>query len=181
MEDIKVIHKLDESLNQRIIIIKNEEEPLDIITSTNKQESYYHATYLKYYLNFEYLKDNMLQQVKNRIHGSDGIIVSNISYYLMKKYQDIIFIETTNDNEEERYGIINFPDSISEIQYQKLKEIFHYLKNFTSILVQGGLKSDGVIVTETTYFKELSQGNIKIENIEDYLKEIRVKTEEKHL
>lgn len=179
--DIKVIHKLDENLNQRIIIIKDEENSLDIITSKNKQESYYHATYLKYYLDFEYLKDNMLQQVKHRINGSDGIIVSNITYYLMKRYNDVVFMETTEDNQEERYGIINLPDSISEIQYQEIKKLFEYLNKFTCILVQGGLKSDGVIVTDATYVKELKQDSIKLENINEYLNEIKVKTEEKHL
>lgn len=182
MEDIKVIHELDESLNQRIIVIKNDQEkPLDIITSNDKNISYYHATYLKKYLNFEYLEDDTLQQVKHKINGSDGIIVSNITFYLMKRYNDIIFMETTKDNEQERYGIINLPDNISELQYQRLKELFKYLKQFASVLVQGGLKSDGIMVTDVMYSNILDTEDIKIENIDEYLQEIKTKTEEKHL
>ena len=69
MDDIKVIHELNEEVNQRIIIIKGDSEtPLDIVTSESKEDSYYHAMYLKNYFDFEYLEDETLQQIKSRCY-----------------------------------------------------------------------------------------------------------------
>ena len=74
---------------------------------------------------------------------------------------------------------MNLPDHITEIQYQEMKKLFEYLKDFSVLLIQGGMKSDGVMVTEATYAKELEKENINIENIDEYLQQL--KTEEKHL
>ena len=45
--DIEVIYDLDESKNQRIFIFRPEEtvQPLNIIASENKNESYIHGLY----------------------------------------------------------------------------------------------------------------------------------------
>ena len=46
--DIEVIYDLDESKNQRIFIFRPEEtvQPLNIIASENKNESYIHGIYI---------------------------------------------------------------------------------------------------------------------------------------
>lgn len=149
MEDIQVIHELDEAKNQRVIIFRGEESPqnkLDIITSADKEESYYHCSYFKKYLETEYLDDAELQRIRPNIKLADGLVTTSIIYYLSKVYNDITFTETTADYTKERYGVFYLPDEISLEQYQEIEKLQDYFKQFTSILIQGDLNTDNYIV-----------------------------------
>lgn len=169
MEDIKTIHELDENLNQRIIII-NDKPELDVITSSKKEQSYYHCNYLKKYLESAYLEDQTLQVIRPKISVADGIVTANIIYYLLKHYNDIAFIETTKDHSKERYAILYLPDEISKSQYEFMKEkLGSHMNKFSSILIQGGLQNKNGL-PEATIYEEFEKNNI--EKIWKLLKDI---------
>ena len=159
MNDIKTIHELDDSLNQRVIIIKDEPS-LDIVTSSNKEQSYYHCNYFRKYLESSYLEDPILQMIAPKISVADGIVTANIICYMLKQYNSVIFTETTQDFSNERYAILYLPDEIKKEQYKliedKLKE---YLTKFTSVLIQGELKNKNGL-PEANFCKEVKQENI---------------------
>ena len=181
MKDIKVIHELDESLNQRIIFIKNNGEEnslIDIVTSENKKESYYHALYFKEYLKDHYLEDEELQRIVPKINPLDSLIISNIIYYIINKYQEVIFMETTQDYSSERYGVLTLPDEINESQYEKIMSLKDYFKKFQSIMIQGKLINDGVMVTDSE-IKEIIEGQ-ESEKLQEILI-LLMKKEEKYL
>lgn len=52
LNDIEVIYNLDESKNQRIFIFRPEEtvQPLNILASEKKNESYIHGIYIKKFI-----------------------------------------------------------------------------------------------------------------------------------
>lgn len=179
MTDIRLIHEMNEDLNQRIIVIKNEgDNLLDIMVSDDKKSSYFHLQYIKKYINSAYLDDELLKKIRNMDINGDGATI--IMYHILKQYDNIIFMETTSDNETKRTGIMNLPDEMSEKQYKKLQELYPYFKNFSSILIQGGLQSsDHMHVTDANFAKEIKGG--KIEEIDYYLKTLIKKVEEKHM
>ena len=124
--DIEVIYDLDESKNQRIFIFRPEEtvQPLNIIASKNKNESYIHGIYIKKFLEQEYLDDEAIQNVKDKIIYSARSIIS----YLVNRHGNLIFAETTKDGSKRRDGIFFVPTELSQKQYDCQKKIFHILK-----------------------------------------------------
>jgi len=153
LNDIKVIYELDETKNQRIIIFRSEEtdKPLNIITNQNKNESYIHGLYIKQFLEQEYLDDEAIRNVKDKIIYSARSIIS----YLVNKYGNLIFAETTKDGSKRRDGIFFVPTELNQKQYDCLKEHFSYFKNFEMILMQE-CKSDD-IATEFFNKEELKK------------------------
>lgn len=167
---IQVIYELDESKNQRIIIIRGEEDTnrLNIITSENKDESYYHGYYLKKYFDQEYLYDITMQGIKDKIDGN-FYMTKSIIYFLANKYKNIIFTETTKDFSTERTGIFFVPDVISDFQFLEIQKLMPYFKNFETILLQDNLTNENIFDESTYIFKDE-----KIAEIEEYFK-MRVK------
>ena len=167
--EFQIKKELDETVNQRIIIIRGEaeiEKRLNIITSKDKMYSYYHSAYLKAYLNNEYLDDQNLQNVKERMSPMDSIVSANIIYYLLKNYNDIIFTETTQDNSNQKTAILYLPDEILEEQQQEMITLIPYFEKFSSIMIQASLKHNGIVPEAEEY--ETIRQNIG-ENIQNYL------------
>lgn len=159
--DIEIIYKLDESRNQRIIIFREDGsiEPLNIITSSNKNESYVHGIYLKKYLEKEYLEDEAIQNIRDKIIYS----TRSVLYYLVNRYGNLIFAEITKDGNKKRSGIFFSPDELTQTQYDTLKEILPYFENFESILVQNCTSDD--LATDFFDKSELKELDEKFKNL----------------
>ena len=159
--DIEVIYDLDESKNQRIFIFRPEEtvQPLNIIASKNKNESYIHGIYIKKFLEQEYLDDEAIQNVKDKIIYSARSIIS----YLVNRHGNLIFAETTKDGSKRRDGIFFVPTELSQKQYDCLKENFSYFENFEMILLQE-CKSDDIA---TEFFSKY-----ELEKLDEYFKNL---------
>ena len=104
-------------------------------------------------------------------------MVANIFFYLINQYQTIIFVETTEDNCNQKYGILYLPEEITKIQLVALQEFSNYLEKFTSILIQGGLGSEGFGFTSASLAKELRAEEIRA--LQEYIKPY-IKNKEKH-
>ena len=161
LNDIEVIYNLDESKNQRIFIFRPEEtvQPLNIIASKNKNESYIHGIYIKKFLEQEYLDDEAIQNVKDKIIYSARSIIS----YLVNRHGNLIFAETTKDGSKRRDGIFFVPAELTQKQYDCLKENFSYFENFEMILLQE-CKSDDIA---TEFFSK-----DELEKLDDYFKNL---------
>lgn len=137
INNIEVHNDLREDKNNRVLILHQNGE-VDVITSPIGEVSYYHMLYFKEYLNKKYLEDEVLQKYKD-VSSQPAIII----YFLLKKYGDVIFTETTKDGELKRYGIIYFPDFMTREQVEKIESLKdNYLNGFTELLVQAGYYID---------------------------------------
>jgi hypothetical protein len=138
MDDIIIKGDYDNSINERVFIIHGEDEmegKLDIVSNLEKDNSYFHFVYLNEYVKIKYKHDLELQYLANNGYYPDTII-----YLLVKKYNDIIFKDTTKDHEKNRYGIFFLPDSISENQLDSLEILKEYVKDFKEYLVISKLR-----------------------------------------
>ncbi len=128
---IELSHEISKEKNNRVVILHPNGE-MDVIASPIREVSHYHMLYFKQYLNTYHLDDEVLQKYKN-VSTQPGIII----YFLLKKYGDIIFTETTKDEEEKRYGILYFPDSVTEEQIEKMEEFKkNHFNHFSELLLQ---------------------------------------------
>ena len=161
INDIEVIYNLDETKNQRVFIFRSEEtaKPLNIITSENKNESYIHGVYIKKFLEQEYLDDEAIQNVKDKIIYSARSIIT----YLVNRHGSLIFAETTKDGSKRRNCIFFVPTELSQKQYDCLKENFSYFENFEMILMQECKSED--IATEFFNKEELEKLNEYFSNL----------------
>ncbi len=162
INNIEIHNDLQEEKNKRVLILHQNGE-MDVVTSPIEEISYYHMLYFKEYLNSHYLDDELLQRYKD-ISSQPAIII----YWLLKKYGDVVFTETTKDGEEKRYGIIYFPDFVTREQVEKiefLKE--NHLNKFTELLVQTGYYIDEYNMINNRVYEEVVVPNFS--KLDEYI------------
>lgn len=128
--EIKVGQILQLNQRNRVIVIHSD-GTYDVVSSSIYNESYYHIDYFKEYLKYNYLDDKDIQRFKETASQPSTLI-----YLMLKNHNDIIFTETTRDDEDSRYGIFYLPDLVSEEQkdmYDNLKKV--YFSHFKELLL----------------------------------------------
>lgn len=130
--EILIENKLSENMSNRVVVI-HEDGQLDVVASLKDKGTQYHIKYFQAYLEQRYLDDQTLQT-----YAKTATEPSTIIYLLLKNKGDIVFTETTSDTEENKYGILYLPDTISKEQKEKI-EMFKntHLKEFKELLLYG--------------------------------------------
>lgn len=174
-EDITIKKNWDESRNERVIIIygdsfndnQNRNGQIEIISS-KKENNYYHYLYLKAHAKTNYITD---KQYQNCIEQSQNTLIPAIAIFIQNdKYNNIIFTETTQENSDNRYGILYFPThSPSEEQYQSFNQLKEKLKDFKEILVYAApYINDGILDNEISFIMKQNE----METIDTKIKEL---------
>lgn len=148
--EIKVGNIINNNQRNKIIVI-HEDGTFDVISSPKDQESYYHINYFKKYLDSMYLDDLDLQRYKDISTQPTTVI-----YLLLKNHNDIIFADTTRDEEENMYGMFYLPDSISEDQldaYKGLKRI--YFSHYKEVVVCSEMYLNDYQIVESKVYEHV--------------------------
>ena len=109
---------------------------MDIVSSSDKNFSYYHSVYFNKYGEERYLDD--INYRKALASAKSSFNIGKLMFIHNYTYNDIVFTETTPDECLVRYGIFYLPiETPSEEQFNKLNMVIERIKDFGEILVFG--------------------------------------------
>lgn len=171
-EDIYINHEFREDVNNRIMILhsdtlidgKVQDGVMDVLFSKEDWYEHYHYWY-KYFTSCYLDNENIREEVRDNNHDHFQFIQE-----CLNQYHDIVFLDATDLDEEERYtyGILFLPGFITNEQYNVLEENIHYFKQFTSLAIEGGEETIDIWKSEESTINDIIEGS----EFPQYLEEI---------
>lgn len=141
---------------------------MDILFSREEWYEHHHYWY-KYLMNHYLDNENMKKVVRSH----------NRIYFLfiqecLNQYHDVIFLDITDLDEEEKYtcGMLFLPSSITNKQYSVLKENLHYFKQFSSLIIEGGCEIIDIWKTEECTISDDIEGRVFPYYLEETIQEL---------
>ena len=160
---IVVNNKINENVNNRIVMIKND-GTIDAIAdiSGSDKDAFRHMRFFEEYFKTHYLDDSNLQKFGGSLSGYDPVL-----FILAKVYGNVILIDTSRTGEKANYGCIQLPDSITLTQKETLDKLLNgYYSTFNEFLIFAHPYLIDGIPTNQDYF---TLKNSEFEKIYDYV------------
>lgn len=141
-KDIYFGHTFSENSFERAMILHSvipidleiKDGIMDILFSKN--DWYNHHHYFRKYIMAQGFEKEKIRKIRT---GNRFELFSTIQF-LLNDYQDIIFLDVTDLDDEKKYsnGMFFLPSTITNKQFETLEANISYFEQFNSILIQGG-------------------------------------------
>ena len=156
-EKIFITDEIKKDMMNRIIII-HRDGSMDVVSSPKDMASYYHIKYFQKYLSEKYLDDETLQR-----YAAQASEPSTLIYLFLKSKGDFVFTETTKDLEEQQYGIIYLPDTVSDEQVKKIESLKrNHFDKFDELLVYAGFYLNEYSMIDNRVYEHMTPPNYGI-------------------
>jgi len=156
-EKIFITDEIKKDMMNRIIII-HRDGSMDVVSSPKDMASYYHIKYFQKYLSEKYLDDETIQR-----YAAKASEPSTLIFLFLKSKGDFVFTETTKDLEEQQYGIVYLPDTVSSEQVEKIEQLKReHLDKFDELLVYAEFYLNEFSMIDNRVYEHITPPNYKL-------------------